>query len=147
MKFTIEGRVYNAADLDLVSLKDILLLAQQTRDLGRPLTWGELGAMSQALDGLASDAERERHPDAPWILAVTIWATRRIAGEDLSFGDAIDFPMRELKFLPEPQDRKAPVNPTKARTGSVRAAKSRPAVAAAPEPGSTPTSEEASISA
>ena len=36
----------------------------------------------------ADKDEAEKHPDALLMLGVTIWATRRIAGDEVTFGDA-----------------------------------------------------------
>jgi hypothetical protein len=145
MKFSIQGKVYDAADLDLVSLRDILLFEQQTKDMGREITWSQIGMWSEEFDALKTDKEKQEHPAAPWMTAVTIWASRRIAGEDVTFDEAVDFPMRDLHFIAEPKDRKKPANPTRARPGSGRAAGPR-AVPDADEPPSPETSEAASIS-
>jgi len=127
MKFKIENRVYNAASIDELSLKDILQLESETTALGRPLRMNDFKVMSEEIDALKTDAEKQAHPDAPWVLAVTIWASRREQGETMTFGDAIDFPLKQLTFLPEPQDHKVKANPTKARPrkGSSRAANSQ----------------------
>jgi hypothetical protein len=130
VKFSINGKVYDATDLESVKLRDILVFEQQTKDMGRAVTWGEVNQWADELDALGSDDERANHPGAPWLTAVTVWASRRIAGEDLTFGDAVDFPMSALRFIPDPEDHKPKANPTKARpTGSGRAGNSRPAAA------------------
>lgn len=134
MKFTIKGtgKVYDAADLDLIPLRDILLFEQQTKDMGRAVEWSQIEAWGEQLDALKTDDEKARHPGAMWLTAVTVWASRRIAGENVNFDEAVNIPMRDLVFLPDPQDRKAAANPTTARrTGSGRAAKPRAAAAGA----------------
>ncbi len=138
MKFKLGSKVYDAASIEDLSLKFILMLERETADLGRPMRWADITAMVDSLGAIEDHEERGRHPDAPWVLAVTIWAARRNAGEDLTFGEAIDFPLSGLTFLHDPQDRKEPKSdPRKARPGkgSGRAAAAR---AAAAEAGSQP---------
>lgn len=148
MKFSIAGKVYDAADLDRLSLKDILLFETQAAELGvipelgRPMAWGDIGAISERIDALETDVEKENDRGMVWMTAVTIWASRKLAGEDVTFEQAVDFPMRDLKFIPEPQDHKtAKVNPTAARPGSGRAAR---AVAAVP-PSATSSPETSEV--
>jgi hypothetical protein len=133
MKFRIGQVTYDLGALDLLSLKDILLMEKETTELGKTLRWSEVQRMAKEVDALDTDEQRRDHPDAVWVTAITIWASRRIAGEEQPFGDAIDFPMRDLTWIPEPQDRKKPEHPTKARPVSGRARK-RPAAAAAKTP-------------
>lgn len=134
MKLAIDGKVYDAADLDQLSLRDILMFEKESADMGRPMSWADIGVISTRIDALKTKAEKEADPGIVWMTAVTIWASRRLAGENITFEQAVDFPMRSLTFLPEPQDRKAAGNPTKARPGSGRAANRRPGPVAAPSP-------------
>jgi hypothetical protein len=143
MKFKIKDVTYDMAALDLLSLKDILMLEKETTELGKPLRWCDVTQMTDTLAALKTDEERKAHPDSLWMTAITIWASRRVVGEDQAFGDAIDFPLRDLTWLEEPQDRKKPARPTKparTRAGSGRAVK-RPVAAATASAG---TSGEAS---
>ncbi|MGX7679074.1 hypothetical protein ACSMXN_09250 [Jatrophihabitans sp. DSM 45814] len=141
MKFMIGDRLYNDAALDQLSLKDILILEMETEKLGRPLKFAQVQGWAEEFNRLAdrmadkrataavrAEAEKSltEHEGALWVTAITIWASRKIAGEEITFGAAIDFPMGSLRILPEPEDRKAPADPTRARPGSGRAAK-RPA--------------------
>jgi hypothetical protein len=124
VKFKIGDRVYDGTAIDQLSLKMLLELEQQTKDFGRTLTMNDIQSMSAELDGLKSDQERQAHPNGPWFLAVAIWAARKVAGEAVTFSEAIDFPLKDLTFLPEPQDHKVATSPkAQARKGSDRAAK------------------------
>jgi hypothetical protein len=124
VKFKIGDRVYDGTAIDQLSLKMLLELEQQTKDFGRTLTMNDIQSMSAELDGLKSDQERQAHPNGPWFLAVAIWAARKLAGEAVTFSEAIDFPLKDLTFLAEPQDHKVAVGPkAQARKGSDRAAK------------------------
>jgi len=123
MKFQIEGKLYDSGSLDDLSLKYLLQLEKETADFGRPLNTGVLQQMSDSINELKTDKERAAHPDIMWMTAVSIWAARKLAGEQVTFEQAIDFPMSKLVVLPDPQDHKRP-NPTKARSrkGSGQAA-------------------------
>lgn len=122
MKFAIGEKIHDLADIDKVSLKDLLLLQQQTAESGRMLTMEDIRRMQADLNAIEDSKERGKHPDAIWLLAVGIWAARRLAGEDVTFLQAIDFPMSQLTFIKEPQDRKKP-DPTRARRASGRVGK------------------------
>jgi hypothetical protein len=124
VKFKIGDRIYDGTAIDELSLKMLLELEQQTKDFGRTLTMNDIQSMSAELDGLKTDKERSAHPSGPWFLAVAIWAARKVAGEAVSFSDAIDFPLKDLTFLPDPQDHKVATGPkAQTRKGSARAAK------------------------
>lgn len=145
MRFKLGSTVYALADLDRVSLRDILVLERETVEFGHPLRWTDVQAMSEALDALETEKERAEHPDALWITAVTIWASRRIAGEDVTFDQAVDFPMRDLVFLPDPGDHKEAANPSKPeRKSPTRKGSARAGSAAARPRGKRPTSNAAS---
>jgi hypothetical protein len=151
MQFRIKDVTYNGAALDQLSLKDILLLEKGTAELGRPLKWGEIEQWTTELDRLVAiqadetrtalvrekaAKEHQDHPGAMWVMALVIWASRRLAGESISFEEAISFPVRDLQWVAEPANRasRRAANPTKARPatpkGSGRAASQRPAAAA-----------------
>jgi hypothetical protein len=134
LKLKIGDQTYPLKSVDELSLLDLLLLERETRDLGRPLTLSVISDMEKdvgaATMGKATVEERRRarqeHPDAPWLLAVSLWASRRAAGDKLTFEEAISFPLSELSFVREPgdpEDTPAEADPTRARPGSGRAGK------------------------
>lgn len=131
MKFKVGETTYTAASLDELTLKMVLELEQESAELGRVLHLADIQAMANRIDSMKTDQQRGEHPDAPWVIAVTVWASRRLAGEKLTFSEAVDVPMKDLVFLKEPQDHKRPANPTK-RPAKVsgRAAKPRAGSAA-----------------
>jgi hypothetical protein len=138
MRFAIDGTVYEAASLELISLHDILLLESETAAFGRPITWGQVQDWAAEMGDL-TDAERGKHPAALWLLGVTVWAAKRLARESVTFAQAIDFPMAKLTYLPDPQDHKKPAGKAKPRKASGAVVKSP--VAAAVEQTETETSE------
>lgn len=109
-RFSIDGRIYNTASVDEISLKDLVLFKTQAADIGLNVSWPDIEQAVDQISAMKTD-EAGNHPEFLTVIAVTIWVSRRLAGEDLAFGDAIDVPMGKLKFLPEPEDRKP--NPTK----------------------------------
>jgi hypothetical protein len=102
-RFKLAGKTYTTASLDSVSLKDLLVWQRECADLGLSIPWAQVEANAVAMS--EGDAEANlADVDQLLMLAVTIWASRRAAGEDLTFAEAIDFPLTELEFLPQPQD-------------------------------------------
>jgi hypothetical protein len=153
MKFKLHDKVYDLGTLDRLSLLDILMMEKETRELGNPLKWSDVLRIVAEVEALqppagASAAEVEKakakvgeHPDILWMSAITIWSSRRIAGEKVSFVEAIDFPQSDMSWIAEPQDKKEakkrPTNPARTRQGSGRAVK-RPARAVTGSPKTSP---------
>lgn len=139
MRFKLQGRTYKAtAVFDRVPLRDLLALEVELETLGRPMKWSQVREMVQRIS-LLEDAQDD--PDFLWFLGLLVWGTRRIAGEALTFEEAIDFPLGELEMLPESDDHKKAAKPTprKARPDSGRAGAKRPR---APKAESTPKTSE-----
>ncbi len=109
MKFRVADTTYDGTAVSRLTLRQLLILEQETATLGRRITVGDVQCMSAALSECATDAERSAHPDMMWLVAVTVWAGRVAAGETLTFGEAIDVPMADVEFLPE----EVAVNPTR----------------------------------
>jgi len=105
-RFRIGEKVYSQLSMDEISLKDMLLFNIQVAELGLPYTWADVQRIAKELDGL-SDAQAGQHPDIMFATAVTIWISRRGAGEDLSFDEAISIPMSAITFVSEPKDHQA----------------------------------------
>ena len=126
-RFKIGDRIYTTASLDEVSLRDLIKFNSQAAELGIAERWPDIERLAQVFDGL-TEAEAEAHPDKLLLIGVTIWVSRRVAGEDLAFGDAIDIPLSQLEFIPDPEDRK----PGKAKGAKPR--KSTPRSAADESP-------------
>lgn len=114
MKLKIGDKIYDTGVLDDLPLKFILQMEKQTADFGHPMTYPLIKAASDEINALKSDDEKKDHPEMIWLTAVGIWAARKLAGEDVTFDQAVDFPMSALTVLPEPGDHKKP-NPTKGR--------------------------------
>lgn len=121
MKFQIGSERYDLQALDRLTLAEILRLEFETESLGRPMKWSQVRAMAEALDGLTAE-EFEAHDDSLWVVALGIWVSRLRQGEAVTLAEAIDFPLSDLKFLPEPGDHK-PGKASKSPKGSAGGAK------------------------
>lgn len=133
MKIRIGDTVYDPKSVDDLSLLDLLTLERESGELGRALSMSVLSGMQRSLEAAQRDAKSPEekiqvgndHPDSPWLLAVVIWASRRAAGERVTFGDAISFPLSSLEYIAEVGDQPV-VDPQKARPDSGRAGGRRP---------------------
>lgn len=146
LRFRLDGKVYSVGALEDVSLRDVMLFNTQAADMGLAATWADVERVSEEMSAADKD-EAEKHPDALLMLGVTIWATRRIAGDEVTFGDAVDFPLSALVWLPDTEDRKP--GKGKARKGSKSKPKASVAADVPPEPSASttpPTSEQQSSS-
>lgn len=131
VRFRIGDRTYSTASLDEVSLRDVMLFQTQAADMGLTVSWADVEAAAVEMSALPQD-EAGSHPQALLMLGVTVWAARRLAGEDVTFEEAVDFPMASMTFLDSPQDRKP--GKAKARKGKPRKGKPRKASAPAAAP-------------
>lgn len=123
-RFMIDDRVYTSAALDEVSLRDMLLFEGQAKDIGLSLTWGEIEDLAQRVAG-ETDANNVSTQDGLTLTAATVWASRRAAGDDVTFGEAIDVPVNRIRFLratedhrPDPSKARKPKKGSKARKDS-----------------------------
>lgn len=137
-RFQIDGKTYTTASLDEITLKDLLVFEVQVRELGLDVTWSDLQEKAAALaESDPDDPTTDR--DGLLMMAATIWASRRMAGEDVTFAQAIDVPITKITFLPPTKDHAA--GPTRPRKPSRE-------VSARPGPvDDTPPAEERSTSA
>lgn len=127
-RFKIGSRVYTSSALDQVTLRDLTLFDDQARDMGWSKKWSDVERIATEIDEMSED-EAEKHPDRFVMIAVTIWVSRRVAGEQVTLDQALDFPLSKLDFLPDSEDRK----PGKAK-GAKKPHKATPLSAAAESP-------------
>ena len=142
VRFALGGRTYSASADELASLRFILRFDAEAAAMGLSARYADIEQASQEMRDLTDD-EIEQHPKAKLVLAYTIWAARLKCGDDLTFEQAIDFPLPDLTFPPSPEDR---ARPTKARKGKRKGkrkpgnpAKSSGPVAEPPEADVEPT--------
>jgi hypothetical protein len=127
-RFKIGARVYTTAALDEISLKDLIVFGREAEAIGLPAKWSDIERIASEAADLP---DGEEHPDALLLVGVTIWASRRAAGDDVTFEQSIDFPLKDLSFLPSPTDREEP-GPTKARKGKKHTSASSPSTGSSP---------------
>jgi hypothetical protein len=120
VRFRLGGKVYTTASLDEISLRDLMVFERETAAMGLPMKWSDVERIGSEMAELPADGQ---HPDTLLMVGVTIWAARRAAGDDVTFEQAIDFPMKDLEFIDAPKDHQAPTNPTRARKGKGSAKK------------------------
>lgn len=104
-RFKIGSKVYTSAALDEVSLRDLVLFDNQSADMGWSKRWSDIERIATEWDALSVE-EAETYPEKMTMIAVTIWVSRRVAGEDVTLDQALDIPLNSLDFLPEPEDKK-----------------------------------------
>lgn len=109
-RFKIGDKVYSTAALDEISIRDLVVFNTEVADLGLHYTWADVERIGNEMAEMP-DQEALHHPDAMFITGVTIWASRRAAGDSVTFLEAIDIKIKDLEFLPSTQDH---VGPTKA---------------------------------
>lgn len=125
MKIKIGETTYDGKTLDRLTLAEILRLEQETEQFGRAMKWSQLRALADATEGMTAE-EFEETDDAPWLIGMIVWVSRLRAGENISFADAIDFPLGDLELIDvDPSaDRTGAADPRRARPASGRAARS-----------------------
>lgn len=121
MLMEIGGKRYPLTNIEDLTLKQSMLLQ---REMNAHPEMTSIRSLRELREVLADYAElipeaQEAHPESVFLLAVTVWATRIAAGEDLSLLDAVDVPISQIHWIVEPGDKK-PVG--KAKGGASRAA-------------------------
>jgi hypothetical protein len=153
VKLVIEGREYRAVSHETAELLHLMELQQQGRDLvegglgmsaiSRMEREGKAYATAmkawQAARDRGEDAEEPVTPDAALtMMAVTIFLTRRGAGEAVSLRDALRVGLSTIVQVPEPTDPAPSEEDGPDPTGPGSDGPATPAGAAAGEPAPRP---------
>lgn len=117
-RFKYGGKVYETDVLDNISLRDLMVFNRQVADMGLPLTWADVERISAEMAEL-DEAEAARHPDAMVMTGVVIWASRRAAGDEVTFEEAVDIPLSEIVWLEAPKDHRPKAAKKQKRSPSV----------------------------
>lgn len=118
-------QVYEMGSQADVSLRDFILLEQETRDLGQVFTMGDIVRLGEKFADL-TPTEAKHDPEGAWMLAATIWMAMvrkaRQSGDltPLPFARAIDADLATFEPLTDPEDRK-PGKAAKRPSASARA--------------------------
>jgi len=147
VRFKIDQKTYDTGSVDEISLRDVVLFNSQAADMGLPATWADVERIAGEM---AERTEKDGpHPEALLMFAVTVWAARRIAGEDVTLEQALDVPMTSIEIVEArkaPKDRQPKKKGSGSSKGSGRA--TQPLALEPPlEPTTLPTSTEQSESA
>lgn len=111
-RFKLGSEVYEFATPDDVTLRDLILVQQETEDLGWSVNLGEINRLVHEWRGL-SRAEQQVHPDGAKMLVITIWVAMvhklRQAGDyttRVPISAALDAPLSEFTPLTSTEDHK-----------------------------------------
>lgn len=109
MILVIGEKRYPGVTLDELSIRHTLALQREliVSDVSSAKTWPDVRRLLNEYQALPP-AERENYPEAVFLSAVTIWAARVSAGEDLTLMQAVDFPAKtRVAWIKEPSDMEA----------------------------------------
>lgn len=121
MILVIGDKKYPGVSIDELSLRHVMALQRElvVTNISEAKTLADVQAMLAEFAALPKD-ERENHPEAPFLTAVTIWAARVTAGEELGLLEAVDFPARTKVLLVKEPNDKAPAGKAQAPRGAKR---------------------------
>jgi hypothetical protein len=143
-RFKIGTKVYETDVLDTISLRDLMVFNRQVADMGLSITWADVERISAEMAEIGEADGASRHPEAMLMTGVVIWASRRAAGDDVTFEQAVDIPMSEIVWIEAPKDHR----PSKKKgAGGSRSVQPVPSSDDEPSPMTPPTSEPRSESA
>ncbi|TCJ23019.1 hypothetical protein [Nocardioides jejuensis] len=134
-RFRIKDKVYTFATASDVTLRDLLLVEKETEELGHKIHMGEITRIADEFQAL-KPGEAKYHPEAGWMLAVTVWMAmvrdRRERGDlsQVPFAAAIDFTLSDFHEVPDVSDHKtkggSKPGPTKPARAASAQAESKP---------------------
>ena len=113
MILVIGEKKYPAASVSDLSLKRTLELQRElvTTGISSARSWADVQALMESFVSLSVE-ERAAHPEALFLTALTIWAARVGAGEDLTLLDACNVPLSAVKWVAEDVPAHAGVSPS-----------------------------------
>lgn len=126
-RFRLRGKTYTVPGFDEVNIKDIIQFDQQAASMGLTARWKDIVELSQKSEGM-TEVEAAGDPLSYVMLVVTIWTSRRSAGETCTFEEASEMTLSEVEWIPAPKDRQ-PKKATKksaSRPGSAAAVPDEP---------------------
>jgi hypothetical protein len=120
VKVVIDGKVYEGKMIDELSIKHALLFDRECADHGYPWRWADVERVRAEVKQLSRD-EAEKHPEALLLTAVSVWAARVLAGDEVTFTEAIETPFERMAFIVDAPPAEEAPDPRRARPGSGRA--------------------------
>lgn len=106
MILIVGDRQYPSVSIDQLSLRHVLALQRELvlTNISSAKTFADVKALVEELSALPA-AQRAEHPELLFLSAVTIWATRVSAGDQLTLLEAVDLPASSVRWVAEPHDR------------------------------------------
>lgn len=105
MILVIGDKRYPGVTLEDLSLRHTLALQRElaVTNISSAKTWADVRKLLADMDAMPRE-ERANHPEVLFLSAVTIWAARVSAGEEMSLLEAVDIPLGSVRWLAEPED-------------------------------------------
>lgn len=98
--------IYSLTSVDDLSLLDLIALRSELAQIGIKESWQDITTAVQEMAAIDDqDGNPDDHPLSLLVFAVTLWAARRKAGDQLGFAEAVNVPMTSIIWLPKPADR------------------------------------------
>ena len=126
MILVIGDKHYPSVSIDQLSLAHVLTLQRELAitNVSSAKTFADVQGLIRDFSALPA-AERANHPEAVFLSAVTIWATRVSAGESLTLLEAVDVPASSVRWVAEPHDRQVPAGKAPPRAAGANRRTSR----------------------
>jgi hypothetical protein len=139
-RFKIAGTVYRLDTIDEITMTDVLLFNAQSEDMGLHRAWSDVERLGDTFAAL-SEREAETHPEKHLMIAASMWAARRIKGEDVTLEDVLGVRIyKDVEFLPDTSDRAPGKAKGAKRSPAKKAAKPKHSASARPaEPAPDPS--------
>lgn len=137
-RFRSGGRIYELTEIDQITPRDLITFPRDAAEVrGSKIRWSEVEQYAQEIDALP-ESEQEDHPEFAFMMAVSIWASRRAAGDKITFGECLDEP---FEVLPDTEDRqgKSPARKGAKKKTSTRRASAPATVDSEPSESDEPT--------
>ena len=119
MILVIGDKHYPRVAVDELSIRHTLALQRELAitNISSAKTWADVRKLLADFAEM-EPAERENHPEVLFLTALTIWAARVAAGEDLGLLEAVDIPATSVRWVAEPSDKAAPTGKARPRRAS-----------------------------
>jgi hypothetical protein len=130
MRYKIGDNEYAAVSLMKPTVKQFLMLANDSGKYGKRWTQGEVFKLQEEIGKCTTEDERNAHPEWMFLLALNMWASFAVDGVEDPFEKAISLNYDDdVQFIVEPGDEPEAADadsPTVARAVSGRAGVKRP---------------------
>lgn len=110
MRVRINGKSYQLAAPAELSLRDLIELERVTTAMGMPVNLGILEEWQAEINAIKAPTKAERNrlvganPHAQWMFAVNLYASRRKAGDEVTFDECLDMSPMDAQWEPEDGD-------------------------------------------